>query len=124
MSLLRPNPNRRAGRERYRALRAESAAPAVGPGVDAVVRVLRDNGSVDVVRVLDTFTSAASNIPMLTVRTSPYGIQSFTVRADAVLADDVPDVRLDAIECCAGLCPEHKAEAAGAARDVEWEAGL
>jgi hypothetical protein len=118
--MFRHNPNHRASRERYAALRAEAAGPRKGD----VIRVRRDDASVDVVRVLDTYTSAASGIAMLTVRNSPYGIQSFAVRADAVLGDDVPDVRLDAIDCCGGLCLLHKAEAAGAARDVEWEAGL
>jgi hypothetical protein len=74
------------------------------------------------VRVLDTYTNAASGIAMLTVRNAPFGIQTFTVRADAVLSDDDPDNRHDGIDC-EGLCPTHTAEAA-AARDNEWEAGL
>jgi len=119
--MFRHNPNHRAARARYRALAAE-AKTASGPRVGDVVRVRRDNATVDVVRVLDTYTSAASGIPMLTVRNAPHGIQTFAVRADAVLGDDEPDVRHDGVDCL-GRCPEHKAEVA-AARDVEWEAGL
>jgi hypothetical protein len=115
---FRRNPNRAALRERYRALQAEQAGPHTGD----VVRVVRDNAAVEVVRVLDTFTNAASGIAMLTVRNAPFGIQSFTVRADAVLPDDAPDDRHDGVEC-QGLCPQHKVEFT-AARDNEWEAGL
>jgi hypothetical protein len=119
--MFRRNPNRRAARERFRALHAEATA-ADGPRVGDVIRVRRDNASVDVVRVLDTYTSAASGIAMLTVRHSPHGIQTFAIRADAALSDDEPDVRHDATECWP-MCETHRIEFA-AARDNEWEAGL
>ena len=112
------NPNHRAARERYRALQAEQTA-ATKPSKGDVVRVRRETAAVEVVRVLDTFTSAASGIPMLTVRNAPFGIQTFTVRADAVLDDDEPDDRHDAVDC-SGPCETHRVERA-AARDNEWE---
>jgi hypothetical protein len=118
MSVMdRINPNRRARRERAAQLLAEAAgAPAVGD----VVRIKRDNGAVDVVRIIDAFTSPASGIRMISVRTAPFGISSSTVRADSVLPDDAPDVRADAVDCCSGLCAVHKAEFY-AARDNERE---
>lgn len=109
------NPNHRAARERYRALQAEQTGPRVGD----VIRVRRDSAAVEVVRVLDTFTSPASGIPMLTVRNAPFGIQTFTVRADAALDEDEPDTRHDAVDCI-GPCETHRVERA-AARDNEWE---
>jgi hypothetical protein len=116
--MFRRNPNDRAARERYAALRAEAAGPRKGD----VIRVRRDNAAVDVVRVLDAYTAPGSGIAMLTVRTAPYGIQSFTVRADAALPDDEPDAHHDAVDC-AGSCETHQVEQR-AARDNEWEAGL
>lgn len=116
--MFRHNPNHRAARERYRALQAEPTEPT-GPRKGDVIRVRRDTAAVEVVRVLDTFTSAASGIPMLTVRNAPFGIQTFNVRADAVLDEDEPDARHDAVDCV-GPCETHRVERA-AARDNEWE---
>jgi hypothetical protein len=107
MSVMdRINPNRAARRERAAALLAEAAgAPARGD----VVRIERESGVVDLVRVTGAFTSPASGIRMITVRTIPHGILSSTVRADSVVPADSPDVRHDATECGAD-CLVHEFE--------------
>lgn len=88
------------------------------PAASAPVRIRREDGGVDLVRIVDSWTAFASGIAMLTVRHAPYGIRSFMVRADQVLADDEPDVRHDATEC-ALECPEHAAER----RAARWTDG-
>jgi hypothetical protein len=117
MSVMdRINPNRAARRERAAALLAEAAgATAVGD----VVRITREGGAVDLVRVTDAFTSSASGIRMLTVRCAPFGIQSFNVRADAVVPEATADVRHDGTECWPP-CELHRVEFESA-RDNERE---
>jgi hypothetical protein len=91
------------------------------PAVSLPVRVLREDGGVDLVRVVDAWIAASSGIAMLTVRHSPFGLHSFTVRADQVLADDAPDVRHDATECTS-VCETHRAERAAAETTERWAA--
>jgi hypothetical protein len=88
------------------------------PAASLPVRVLREGGGVDLVRIVDAWTAVSSGIAMLTVRHSPFGLHSFTVRADSVMADDAPDVRHDATECALG-CVEHSAER----RAARWADG-
>jgi len=85
------------------------------PVASLPVRILREDGGVDLVRIVDSWTAFASGIAMLTVRHAPFGLHSFSVRADQVLADDAPDVRHDATECTEA-CEEHAAERAAAER--------
>jgi hypothetical protein len=88
------------------------------PSASAPVRVRREDGGVDLVRIVDSWTSYASGIAMLTVRHAPFGLQSFTVRADQVLTDDEPDDRHDATQCDLD-CVEHAAER----RAARWADG-
>lgn len=119
--MFRRNPNDLARRERTAALLAEATTP--GPAVGDVVRVRRDNGTVDVVRVVDAYTAGASGIPMLTVRHAPRGIQTFTVRTDAVIPDGDGEAEgPHAATECWPPCPAHRADAeatAAAWRDNE-----
>jgi hypothetical protein len=117
--MFRRNPNRRDRRAAARGpVVTRTAADAHHVG--EIVRVLRQHGVVDLVRIEQLWTSYSGNIEMLTVRHAPRGIQTFTVRADAVLPDDAPDVRHDATEC-QPRCETHLIEIA-AARDNEREA--
>ena len=80
-----------------------------------IVRIARADGGVDLVEIVSMWTSGRVGIDMLTVVRRPYGVFSFDVRADAVLDDDEPDVRHDALECGPD-CMAHKVERAEAGR--------
>jgi hypothetical protein len=90
VTLLRRNPNRRH-------LRATARGPVitVTPRPEHcagdIVRITRDNGSIDTVRIITVWTAAASCICMLTVAHHPHSIRTFAVRADSVVPDDAPD---------------------------------
>jgi hypothetical protein len=86
--MFRRNPNRAALRERYRALQAEQTAPPVPHFAGEIVRVTRDDGTIDTVTVITVWTAVASCIPMLTVAHHPRSISTFNVRADAVVSED------------------------------------
>jgi hypothetical protein len=88
MSLLHRNgnrANRRAAAERFAALRAEAAAPVEHCAGD-IVRITRDDGRIDTVRVIAMWR--AEGIPMLTVTHHPHSLSTFKVRADAVVTDE------------------------------------
>lgn len=122
MSVMdRLQPNRAARRARAAALLAEAAGVPVVGDVVRIVREATDTrpASVDVVRVTDAFTTQ-QGIRMITVRTAPFGISTSTVRADAVLPDEAPDVRHDAVDCREDRCQLHRVEFE-AARDNERE---
>lgn len=84
----RRNPNYAAGRVRLAALHAEAAAGPAEHFAGEVVRVRRDDGRIDTVRIITIWTAHASGIPMLTVMQHPHGISPASVRADAVVTDE------------------------------------
>lgn len=88
MTLLHRNPNRRAARARLAALRAEPA-PAEVHFAGEIVDV-RHGDTVETVRIIALWTEQVSLTPMLTVIAHPHGLLSHTVRADAVVTEEVP----------------------------------
>jgi hypothetical protein len=87
--MFRRNPN-------HRHVRATSRIPVITITPPAehcageIVRITRDDGSVDTVRIITVWTAASSCIRMLTVAHHPHSIRTFDVRADAVVTDDAP----------------------------------
>jgi hypothetical protein len=87
--MLRRNPNHRHTRATARGPVITITPPAEHCAGD-IVRITRDNGSIDTVRIIAVWTAAASCIRMLTVAHHPHSISTFAVRADSVVADDAP----------------------------------
>lgn len=87
--MFRRNPNRHDGR-------ATARVPVITPMsqdehcAGEIVRIAREDGSIDTVRVISVWTAASSCIPMLTVEHHPHGLSTFSVRADSVILDDAP----------------------------------
>ncbi|THV27913.1 hypothetical protein [Glycomyces paridis] len=83
------NPNHRAQRARWAALRAEADHQTAAHFAGEIVDVRRPDGAgVDTVRIITMWTEPASGTPMLTVMAHPHGLLSRTVRADAVVTGD------------------------------------
>jgi hypothetical protein len=86
VSLLRRNPNRRHPRATARGP-VITVTPTAEHCAGDIVRITRDNGSIDTVRIITVWTAAASCIRMLTVTHHPHSISTFAVRADSVVYD-------------------------------------
>jgi hypothetical protein len=84
--MLRRNPNRRHPRATARGP-VITVAPAEHYAGE-IVRITRDDGSIDTVRIIAVWTAASSCIRMLTVAHHPHSIRTFAVRADSVVTDD------------------------------------